>query len=75
MPSVTVYTLTEFGECSSRGREVTAEEAGAVMEAETSSAEHILGRARQPYRSDLGEGYQVGTGDDASYAIVVLGRF
>lgn len=75
MPSVNVYTLTEFGGCTSRGREVTAAEADAAMEEETARSESRLHRARRPYSGELGDGFQIGTGDDGQYDLVLLERY
>jgi hypothetical protein len=75
MPALTTYTLGEFGESSSRGRDVCDAEAEAALEAATVDAEREIGRRRSVYAGDLGRGYQVGNGLDPRYKLILLSRY
>ena len=77
MAGVTVYTFSESGSSSSRGRSgMNDEHAKTLLESETAAAELRLGRTRVPHSDEyLGDGFKVGSGDDPSYAVIVIDKF
>lgn len=77
MAGVTVYTFNEFGNGGSHGRSgMSDEHAKTLLESETAAAELRLGRTRVPHSDEyLGDGFKVGSGDDPSYAVIVIDNF
>lgn len=74
MASVAVHTFSEIDRPYIRSRYgIDDELARELLETETAAAEKRLGRTRVPYSDEyLGHGFKVGSGDDPTYAVIVI---